>query len=165
MFVGIVSDPEGGEMIDRDSPTFNYEPHVTYLKVSYSIAMLYFSLISAVKISIVLMYRRIFSTPSFRLHSLILAVCVFFWWITGTVTTGVYCVPLERYWVGPSVGGYCYNYNIFWMVMGVLEVIIDAVILVLPIRMVLQLRLTRQSKILIIGIFLLGSLYVNPTVQ
>jgi hypothetical protein len=161
--LGIIKDPDGGANMDRDSPTFDYAPRVTYMKVSYSIAMLYFSLIGTIKISILLMYRRIFVVDSFRQQSLVLGVIVVLWWLSGTVATAVYCVPLQQFWIGPSAGGYCWNYNIFWMVMGVIEVIIDTTILLLPVRRVCPLQLTLQTKILVIGVFLLGGLYVAPT--
>ncbi|KAF4621882.1 hypothetical protein G7Y89_g14465 [Cudoniella acicularis] len=48
------SDPEHGEMIDRDSPDFDYAPHVTYLKVAFIAAILYFSVVTSIKVSILL---------------------------------------------------------------------------------------------------------------
>lgn len=161
-FSGIFSDPDGGAGINRDDPNFDYAPHVTYLKVSWATALMYFSLISSIKISILLMYRRIFAVPSFRLQSLILGCFVVLWWLLGSVATAVYCMPLRRFWMGNAVPGYCFDYNIFWMAMGSAEILIDTIILILPIRMVLQLQLSSQSKGLISGIFLLGSLYVLP---
>jgi hypothetical protein len=161
-FLGIIKDPDGGANMDRDSPTFDYAPRVTYMKVSFSIAILYFSLIGTIKISILLMYRRIFAVDSFRQQSLVVGVIVVLWWLSGTIATAVYCVPLEQFWVGPSAGGYCWNYNIFWMVMGAIEVVIDTAILLLPVRMVWPLQLNLQNKIFVIGIFLLGGLYVAP---
>lgn len=50
------------------------------------------------------------------------------------------------------------------MVTGALEVVIDTIILVLPVRMVLGLQLPPKRKILLLFIFLLGGLYVSPLV-
>jgi hypothetical protein len=55
---------------------------------------------------------------------------------------------------------HCFNFNIFWMVTGAVEVVIDTVILALPVRMVLGLRVSSKQKASIVLIFLLGSLYV-----
>lgn len=148
-------------MIDRDSPTFDYAPHVTYLQISFVTATLYFSVLTAIKISILLFYRRIFSTANFRLRLLLVGCAVVTWWFAGTLSTIVSCIPVHRLWVGPSAGGYCFNFNIFWMAMGAVEVVIDTVILVLPVGMVLELQLPRRQKILLGGIFLLGGLYVS----
>ena len=147
-------------MINRDSPTFDYTPHVTYLKISFTSAILYFSIVTAIKLSILLMYRRIFAVTSFRNHSLIVGAVVMVWWLVGTIATMVSCIPVERLWVGPSAGGYCFNFNIYWMAMGAVELIIDSYILVLPIRMILNLQLSRKNKILLCGIFLLGGFVI-----
>lgn len=150
-------------MIDRDSPTFNYTPHVIYLKVSFASAILYFALITAIKISILLLYRRIFSTSYYRMRLLLVAIAVVSWWLAGTLSTIVSCVPVERLWIGSSVGGYCFNFNIFWMAMGAVELVIDTIILVLPVPMVLALQLSSKQKVSLGGIFLLGGLCVLPS--
>ena len=148
-------------MIDRDSPTFDYTPHVIYLQISFAVAVLYFTVLTAIKISILLFYRRIFFTAYFRMRLLLVGIAVMTWWFAGTISAIVSCIPVQRLWIGPSAGGYCFNFNIFWMAMGAVELVIDTVILVLPIGMVLGLQLSRRQKILLGGIFLLGGLCVS----
>lgn len=161
--IGVRSDPNGGEFIDRDSPTFDYTPHATYLRAAFVAAILYFGVTTAIKISVLLMYRRIFSVDKFRRQSLVVGAISVVWWLAGTIATIVSCIPVNRLWVGPSAGGYCFNFNIFWMTMGGVELVIDLVILIMPVRMILALRLSRQQKVLLVGIFLLGGLYVTYT--
>ncbi|QSZ34446.1 hypothetical protein DSL72_006038 [Monilinia vaccinii-corymbosi] len=159
LLYGVKSDPNGGETIDRDSLTFDYAPHVTYLKTSWAAATLYFSVLAAIKISILLMYRRIFSASlvrSFWTFSSLVVV----WWLVGTIATCISCIPASRFWVGPSAGGWCFNFNIYWVVMGVLEIIIDIGILVLPIGIVVGLQMPNSQKVMVAGIFLLGSFVV-----
>jgi hypothetical protein len=138
-------------MIDRNSPTFDYAPHATFLKVSFITAILYFSVVTAIKISILLMYRRIFSVDYFRLESL----------LVGIIATIISCLPIDRLWMGPSVGGYCFDFNIFWMAMGAVELVVDILILLLPVNVILGLRMSKQQRVLLVGIFLLGGLYVS----
>jgi hypothetical protein len=148
-------------MIDRNSPTFDYAPHATFLKVSFITAILYFSVVTAVKISILLMYRRIFSVDYFRLESLLVGIIVVVWWIVGTIATIISCLPIDRLWMGPSAGGYCFDFNIFWMAMGAVELVVDILILLLPVNVILGLRMSKQQRVLLVGIFLLGGLYVS----
>jgi hypothetical protein len=148
-------------MIDRNSPTFDYAPHATFLKVSFITAILYFSVVTAVKISILLMYRRIFSVDYFRLESLLVGIIVVVWWIVGTIATIISCLPIDRLWMGPSAGGYCFDFNIFWMAMGAVELVVDIFILLLPVNVILGLRMSKQQRVLLVGIFLLGGLYVS----
>ncbi|KAB8298299.1 hypothetical protein EYC80_002028 [Monilinia laxa] len=159
LLYGVKSDPNGGETINRDSPTFDYTPHVVYLQMSWAAAILYFSVVTAIKISILLMYRRIFSASLVRSFWVFMGLVVV-WWLVGTVATCISCVPASRFWTGPSAGGWCFNFNIYWMVMGLIEIIVDIGILVLPIGVVVGLQMPNSQKILVAGIFLLGSFVV-----
>lgn len=156
--LGVREDPNGGEVINRDDPNFEYHLHVTYLKTSFIAATLYFSVVTSIKISILYMYRRIFPIDEFFLQSQIVGALVIVWWLVGTVLTIVSCLPFRRFWTGPIAGGYCFDFNIYWMSMGAVELVIDSLLLVLPVRMVLGLQLSRQQKILVVGIFTIGGL-------
>ena len=108
------------------------------------------------------MYYRIFSIDiSFRRQSWILGAVIFSFWLASTIATLVNCRPLKYSWIGLSLEEYCFNYNVFWMATGAVEVVIDTAILILPIRMVLRLQLSRTTKASIILVFLLGGLYVS----
>lgn len=47
--------------------------------------------------------------------------------------------------------------------MGLFEILIDIGILILPVGVVIGLQMPNSQKVLVAGIFLLGSLYVCPT--
>jgi hypothetical protein len=121
---------------------------------------MYFSVVTAIKVSILLMYRRLFSVDaSFRLHSLILGIVVFVFWVAASLATVFNCNPVKYNWIGLVLEEHCFNFNVFWMVTGSVEVVIDTVILALPVRLVLRLELSRKQKASIVFVFLLGSLY------
>ncbi|KAI9050312.1 hypothetical protein LZ554_005479 [Drepanopeziza brunnea f. sp. 'monogermtubi'] len=160
LLYGVREDPSGGEDINRDDPDFNYHLHVTYLKTSFTAAILYFSVVTSIKISILCMYRRIFPVDGFFIQSQIMGALILVWWLVGSVLTTVSCLPWRRFWEGPPAGGYCFNFNIYWMSMGAVELVIDTLLLILPVRMVLVLQLSRQQKILVVGIFALGSFVI-----
>ncbi|ERF69692.1 hypothetical protein EPUS_03684 [Endocarpon pusillum Z07020] len=141
--------------------TFDTAPHTTYLKLSFISSILYFAIVTSIKVSILLMYRRIFSIDySFHLQSLLLLAVIFAFWLAVTTATLLNCRPLKYSWIGMSWEEYCFNYNIFWMVTGAVEVIIDTAILALPVRMVLRLQLSQKRKISIMLIFLLGGFVI-----
>ena len=122
--------------------------------------MLYFSICTPIKISILLLYRRIFAiNPTFRLQSLLVGVVVLVFWVAATLGTLLNCRPFKYRWTGLLPEQYCFNLNIFWMVMGSVEVVIDTIILALPVRMVLGLQLSRKRKASLVLVFLLGGLY------
>lgn len=109
------------------------------------------------------MYRRIFKIDrTFRTQSLIVGIVVLAFWLAATVATVFNCIPVQYNWIGLVLEGRCFNFNVFWMVTGSVEVVIDTVVLALPVRMVLGLQVSRKQKASIVLVFLLGSLYVLP---
>lgn len=148
-----------GAILHGTTETFDPAPHISYLKLSFVSTILYFAIVASTKISILLMYRRIFSVdPSFRLQSLILLGVVSAFWVATTVTTLLNCQPVKYNWLSLSSDRYCINYNIFWMASGIVEVVIDALILALPVRMVSRLQMSRRRRFLLLLVFLLGGL-------
>lgn len=150
------------EVIDqRTTTTFDTSPHTTYLKLSFICSILYFSIITAIKCSILLMYHRIFAVnPAFRLQIVAMGIIVILFWLATTMATLLNCRPLQYSWIGLSLEEHCINYNVFWMVTGAVEVVIDTVILSLPVRMVLSLHLSRSGKASVLIIFLLGGFVI-----
>ena len=160
-------DPNAEDLIEdaidsRTTTTFDTTPHTLYLQLSFIGSILYFSVVTAIKYSILFMYYRIFSIDSsFRRQSWTLGLVIFCFWLASTIATLVNCRPLKYSWIGLSLEEYCFNYNVFWMATGAVEVVIDTAILMLPIRMVLRLQLSRTTKASVILVFLLGGLYVT----
>ena len=159
-------DPDAEKLIQKaideeSTTTFDTRPHTTYLKLSFLSSMLYFSIVSAIKVSILLLYRRIFSINYiFRIQSTIVLLLVSLFWLAVTIATLLNCRPLKYSWIGLSEKEHCIDYNIFWMTTGATEIAIDTIILALPIRMVLLLQLSVKRKVSVVLVFLLGGLWV-----
>ena len=116
-----------------------------------------------IKISILLMYRRIFSVdPLFRLQSLFLGVFVLAFWLATTFTRIFFCRPIGYIWMGLDLEQHCLTYSRFWIAVGAIDIIVDIIILALPVRMVLKIQLTPKQKASITCLFLLGGLQVLP---
>jgi hypothetical protein len=133
---------------------------IEYTKLSFIATTIYFTIVSSTKLSILFMYRRLFGVnASFRRQVIVVAVVVVGFWIGTTVSDLLNCIPLDWTWRNSlDDPRYCFNYNIFWLTAGIVEAVIDIVIIVLPIRVVLRLHLDRSKKIAIAGVFLLGAL-------
>ncbi|KAL8800462.1 MAG: hypothetical protein Q9182_005174 [Xanthomendoza sp. 2 TL-2023] len=163
---GLSVDPDAEKLIQEvidngTTTTFDTRPHTTYLTLSFLSSMLYFSVVSAIKVSILLLYRRIFAIDrSFRIQSTLVGLIVFFFWLAVTIACLLNCRPLKYSWIGLSGVEHCINYNIFWMVTGAVEIVIDTVILALPIRMVLMLQLSPKRKFSVSLVFLLGGFII-----
>lgn len=78
--------------------------------------------------------------------------------IATTFATIFNCWPIEWSWLNSlSPAPYCINYNIFWLIAGVIEAIFDVIIIILPVKQVMNLSLSPQKKIAVMSVFLLGA--------
>jgi hypothetical protein len=112
-----------------------------------------------VKLSVLLLYRRIF-----RL-AWTLYICAFLsigYTISVTTSISLACVPTSYFWtqwVDPTNGGKCrIDLYRFYLWNGVANLLTDVIILCVPIPIVWRLQMHRSQKLAISGIFLLGGL-------
>jgi hypothetical protein len=104
----------------------------------------------------------VFSTAQLRRYCYWVGALSIVWFVVIIPTTTVVCLPEtpdRRLW-GGKVNGYCFNYDLFALLMGIVETIIDTIILVLPIKLILSLKLVRRDKVILICVFLVGILLV-----
>ncbi|KAL1611926.1 hypothetical protein SLS60_000149 [Paraconiothyrium brasiliense] len=108
-----------------------------------------------IRMSLLALYRRIFSTPGYRLIALLIMVISTMWIVGAMIGNFVICIPFDSFWDRLKPGK-CLNFNIYALSVGIVEVILDAFTLALPIRVVLSLHVPTHKKIGLMGIFLLG---------
>ncbi|KAJ0163096.1 hypothetical protein CTA2_3529 [Colletotrichum tanaceti] len=129
-------------------------------KILYAYTFVYGSACAATKISILLFYQRIFvsNIPSFKIS----LVFGYFLSVTYPVviwaTMGNACKPLPFYW-NQFVGGRgtCLDLNTFYMALGIINMMNDIIVLVIPIPQILKLQMSRRRKLAVCSIMLLGS--------
>lgn len=126
-----------------------------YLKSLYISFVFYFVTVAAIKMSILWFYRRIFAIESFRRVALISMVVVVIWFLGAELTNILVCLPVQSFW-NPTVKGHCLNFDLFFLVIGIIETVIDLFILILPVPVISTIQLPPRSKIMLYGIFLLG---------
>lgn len=114
---------------------------------------------AAARMSVLLLYRRIFSLSNryFRVA----------WWICACIVLGYFFVllggsftqcsprPISTLWRDPAK---CHGSNKPLMIMGFLNAVIDIYVLVLPIRQVWKLQMSFGRKLIVCGLFALGLL-------
>ncbi|KZN93790.1 hypothetical protein EN45_039760 [Penicillium chrysogenum] len=120
----------------------------------------YTLLVPTIKVSILLLYRRIFSVPKFQLASLLAGGLVLAWCLAVFITVLVQCRPISFNW-NKNQSGTCISAKSFFFGNAISNLLIDVIILALPIPMVLQLQLRLSQKLTILGIFLLGGLFYH----
>ena len=113
--------------------------------------------ITTIKISILLFYRRVFSTPRLQRWINCIGVFVVAWLFANNFTAIFLCSPVHKAW-DQQQPGHCYSPYLFTKLIQGFNVILDVVILLLPVSAVLRLQLSRSRKLTTILIFLLGGL-------
>jgi hypothetical protein len=109
------------------------------------------------KATVLLQYRRIFPLPHFQRYCDIFLAFVLIWAMTGTLGTLLICLPIKRNW-NPLEPANCGNRIYFWETYGILHVITDVFILILPLPVLKTLPLPKVEKGVLIGVFCLGFL-------
>ena len=123
----------------------------------YISEQLYGLSVTVIKASILLFYRRLFSTVQFRTWTTVVLIFVGVWLITNNVAAAVQCLPVQKAWEF-DLPGHCVNPMTLVIGIQVPNVFLDVVILALPMPMVYRLQLSRTKRLRVAAIFLLGGL-------
>ena len=116
---------------------------------------LYAIAIMAIRLSVLLFHRRIFSTPQFRYWLLGVGAVVIAWLFANNLTAASQCNPPRKFWQ-QGLAGSCMNPLTFEQAIHIANNITEASILALPISGVLRLQMSRIKNVSVLAIFLLG---------
>ena len=139
-------------------------------KVLYGYTFVYGAAAAAVKLSFVFFFARLFDTgvpvQCFGLRNylriavwtgaiLACSYAVMVW----TVMLGV-CRPISYFWdqYTEPTSGSCIDTTLFFLVAGIINMLIDIAILLIPIPCLLKLEVSRMDRLMLICIFMLGGL-------
>ena len=75
-----------------------------------------------INISILCLYRRLFTTPKFKKLSLAVIIINVLWVIPAVIVETLACLPVAIFW-NPTLPGSCTYYSDFWMVIGGMGVV------------------------------------------
>ncbi|THZ29490.1 hypothetical protein D6C89_01993 [Aureobasidium pullulans] len=124
----------------------------TFAAMIYSISMLF------IKMSILMLYRRLFPINNFK----------YLWWGClfctvgyglGAIFSSLFaCVPVRANWDLTVEADRCIDKKAFYIGNGVMNIITDLMILALPIPIVWRLSLELRQKIILSVVFTLGSI-------
>lgn len=121
--------------------------------------------ISLAKISVVLFLLRIFQTPTFRYISYGLIGINAAIGITWALVDSFRCIPTHLTWDGwtNEESGQCINFINSILVNCLVNIFVDAVIIILPVFEVSKLQMPLRKKLTVALMFVVGSVYVSPT--
>ena len=119
--------------------------------------VLWASATTAVKLSLLLLYTRLFSLRRFRTAAYSVMPFVLGWWLSVLLEELLFCRSLPYNW-DKEINGSCANLSAAYLAAGILDLLTDISVFVLPIPVVLNLHLPLKSRIALIATFCVGLL-------
>ncbi|KAI0477625.1 hypothetical protein GGR56DRAFT_673986 [Xylariaceae sp. FL0804] len=119
-----------------------------------------------VKLCVLLFYRRIFcSNRTFYIINSILIGIVIAWGIAFTFVYIFLCIPISAGWdqFEYEQTGSCLGATPVWATR-ISDIVLDAIILIVPLPLVIQLNMRVQQKVAVIGIVMLGIIVVVSSI-
>jgi hypothetical protein len=126
-------------------------------KSFYSSILVYNGALIAVKMSVLLQYRRIFAGTAMKRACLIGLIIIICWGIALIVSLSMICLPIQALW-DHTVDGRCMPFLPAFFAPAVINMITDFGIFVLPLPAIKSLHLPKRQKIILFFIFGLGFL-------
>lgn len=110
-----------------------------------------------VKLSLLFFYCRVFPLPEFYRQAFFMGALVTAWYIGSALVIIFQCTPVYKAWHKERLGK-CINMIAFVLGYELTNALIDIALILLPVRMVQDLKLDRRQKILVSSVFMLGGL-------
>ncbi|AEO61109.1 hypothetical protein MYCTH_2113078 [Thermothelomyces thermophilus ATCC 42464] len=133
------------------------EPITLFLKASKSpLLPLPPSFIHLSKISILILYTKIFSVPAFIWAARITTVIIIMWALTTSIMGLTICQPFAFNWDPTIPDGLCGNQVLSYKITGALNLATDLVVLLLPMPYLYGLNLALYKKLVLMVTFAVG---------
>ncbi|KAH7317548.1 integral membrane protein [Rhexocercosporidium sp. MPI-PUGE-AT-0058] len=134
-------------------------PHLLtgWAKGILAIELIYLTAVALPKLSVLCLYLRIFTTKSSRRLAQAIIIFIAVNWAAFMVAVCFQCIPLAYWWDRTIPGGKCFNVQAFYRIMCVPNIVTDIVVMVLPIKVVVELKLPTIKKIALFIVFLTAS--------
>ncbi|KAI4178411.1 MAG: hypothetical protein LQ346_007459 [Caloplaca aetnensis] len=152
----------GGHMpLGPDGIPPNSEEYVIFAKIHWTLQFLSVLGFGFTKLSVILLYRRIFVSRTFRIVTWIVEGLVYAWTMGFFFLNLLDCLPISINWRSRAGDPtHCVDVYALFVSMSVSDVILDTLILALPWYPVWKLQMPLRRKLSICAIFLLGGFVV-----
>ncbi|KAI3325761.1 hypothetical protein HD806DRAFT_456393 [Xylariaceae sp. AK1471] len=137
--------------------TLSSNEMVTFLKGTFAIEVIYYSIVFCIKSSVIFMYHRFAIWATFKKLCIGTNVLLAAFYVVCLATTLGQCTPLEKAWdVTRMLPGKCINTTVFFYFTSGFNILTDVWILLLPIPTLRSLKISRHNRYVLYGIFGVG---------
>ncbi|PWY78367.1 integral membrane protein [Aspergillus heteromorphus CBS 117.55] len=128
-----------------------------YFQIGWSNSFVYTCCIAFIKLSILCVYKRLFTAPRMTRAANIVSVIVILWAVSVSLAGVFNCVPVQKFW-DRAVEGSCMDTVSYYYGQQIPNILTDMVLLVMPMRSVWSLPISKRQRGLLSGVFLVGIL-------
>ncbi|KAK1565900.1 uncharacterized protein LY79DRAFT_644668 [Colletotrichum navitas] len=144
-----------GQGLGRHAATLSLDMQVQFLKLLLAFECIYVTAVMLVKVSLLLMYCRIFPSRNFRIAAITLGGITVAWWIAIVCVCVFQCTPIEKAYM-PFLDGTCIDLKASFIGNAIPNILTDVAILCLPVGQVWKLQATLAQRLSLCFMFLLG---------
>lgn len=130
---------------------------LTYEKWGAASVVIYVPAVALAKVSILIFYLRINPASSFRYQVFFVLFVTVGYMIAICLALIFECHPIPKFW-DPFVEGKCVHVQDLYLANGILNVVTDFLVLLVPVPMLWALHVSSRQKFVLGGIFATGSL-------
>ncbi|KAJ9283323.1 hypothetical protein DTO021C3_9097 [Paecilomyces variotii] len=127
------------------------------MKIYMAVEPLWISSNSCARISMIHLYITTFPSRRFLITAYTVAALVAACWVSTIIRMCLLCTPLAYIWDKSIQGGHCINIRASWISVSIMDLVLNAIILIIPIPMLRHLRLPGTKKMALGSVFLFGS--------
>lgn len=126
--------------------------YTLFSKLTFSSQFFYAMVVGLVKLSMTWNMKRIFSVPGFQIAAYVVMACSVAWMLQTMLVPVFLCAPISYQW-DPTVDGTCGNSMIAYTSVSVVDIITDALVLLLPLKPLARLQIQRAYKVALVAVF------------
>ena len=124
-------------------------------KVFYFAHILYALTVTSIKISILLLYLRLFPGPKIRLYVKAIIMLVYTGFTVLTTLWIFMCHPVSRAWELSS-SGECLDKSKLFRATALFGLVVNVIIIALPMPIIWKLHMSLRKRLAVLGIFAIG---------
>ncbi|KAG2417078.1 hypothetical protein HFD88_008296 [Aspergillus terreus] len=128
-----------------------------YFKIGWSNSFVYTSCVAFIKLSILALYKRLFSTKRMVIAVNVVSGIIILWMLAIWIVGALQCIPVRKFW-DRSVEGACMDPVPFYYGMQIPNIITDLIVLAMPMKTVWALPISTNQRLLLSGVFIVGGL-------
>ena len=129
------------------------------MQVQYGFEILAQLAIVCAKLSLILLYRRIFVGPVFKRLTWIIGTLIVVWHGAFIFAFIFQCTPISTVWNLTASNPKCVDRIALWKTYAISDILTDTMVLSMPIPATWDLQMGKKQKLAVSGIFLLGTMY------